>query len=74
MMGSYKIISEVSEYLRKLLWEGFQADPEALQLIGQEEGFLLLPLQNIADEQSRLSLWLYQVNENAWPRIFSVAS
>jgi hypothetical protein len=62
-VASYTIISEVSNKLKGLLWEGFSAEQNFTQFIaGPDDIVLTDPAQTPG--QNKLSLWLYQVNEN----------
>lgn len=69
-MSSYKIIFEVSKLLRRTLWEGFEGDTAMTQHIASEEAIVLMnPADADADmNERRLSLWLYQVQENPYLR------
>lgn len=68
-MSSYKIISEVSKFLRRTLWAGFEGDNALTQHVPNEAAIVLLnPSDAAEDEQRRLSFWLYQVQENAFMR------
>lgn len=68
-MSSYKIISEVSKFLRRTLWDGFSGDNALTQHVPNEESIVLLnPSETTQDTQRRLSFWLYQVQENEFLR------
>ena len=68
-MGSYKIISEVSNLLHKTLWDGFKDDNELTQHVPGEDAIVLLNPADAANNQDlRLSVWLYQVQENGFMR------
>ncbi len=68
-MGSYKIISEVSKLLHKTLWNGFKDDEVLTQYVPGEGSIVLLnPADTVDNEDRRLSLWLYQVQENGFMR------
>jgi hypothetical protein len=65
-VSGYKVISEISKLLRQTLWDGF-ANDNALtpQHIPNLESIVLMNPADAAREQNRrVSLWLYQVQEN----------
>jgi len=68
-MSSYKIISEVSKLLRHTLWLSFEPDNDLTQHVPNEEAIVLMnPADTARDNNRRLSLWLYQVQENEFLR------
>lgn len=69
-MSSYAIILEVSEFLRKTLWNGFEGDATLIQHITQLGDIVLLNPADVIKNKNdrRLSLWLYQVQENPFMR------
>lgn len=63
-MSSYTIINEVSHLLRQTLWDGFAGDAELTQHVPTIDSIALTnPAENGGDNR-RLSLWLYQVQQN----------
>jgi hypothetical protein len=69
-VSSYKVISEVSKLLRQTLWAGFQNDTAiSPQHVPNLEAIVLMNPADAAREQNRrISLWLYQVQENEFLR------
>lgn len=69
-MSSYTIILEVSKFLRRTLWNGFKDDTTLTQHISEEGAIVLLNPADAASNMNdrRLSLWLYQVQENPFMR------
>jgi len=68
-VSSYKIISEVSKFLRQMLWDGFVGDQVLTQHVTGPDAIVLMnPADTAEDEHRRLSLWLYQVQENEFLR------
>jgi hypothetical protein len=66
-LSDYTVVSEVSETLRRILWQAFSADPTTLQIVGSETGIALRnPTETARDSANRLSLWLYQISENEY--------
>lgn len=66
-MSSYMVISAVSEALRQILWEAFEADPVIRPIIGSESAIVFTnPTETVRDSGNRLSLWLYQVSEDEY--------
>lgn len=65
-MSSYKIITEVSKLLRQTLWDGFEGDDALMpQHVPNLESIVLMNPADAAKESNRrVSLWLYQVQEN----------
>jgi hypothetical protein len=68
-MSSYKIILEVSKLLRSTLWNGFAGDDALTQHVPNAESIVLMnPADAARDNNRRISLWLYQVQENEFVR------
>jgi hypothetical protein len=68
-MSSYKIILEVSKLLRSTLWNGFAGDDALTQHVPNAETIVLMnPADAARDNNRRISLWLYQVQENEFVR------
>jgi hypothetical protein len=69
-VSGYTIILEVSKFLRRTLWNGFKDDTTLTQHISEEGAIVLLnPADASSDKNNRrLSLWLYQVQENPYMR------
>lgn len=68
-MSSYKIIAEVSKFLQQTLWDGFKDDTALTQHVPNQDAIVLLnPADTVRDTNRRLSLWLYQVQENEFMR------
>jgi hypothetical protein len=68
-MSNYAVIARVSETLRGILWNAFQADPEISSIIGSEQDITLKnPTETARDSANRLSLWLHQVTENEFAK------
>jgi hypothetical protein len=64
-MSTYLALSAVSEALRQILWDAIDADPVIRPIVGSEAAIVFTnPTQTARDPANRLSLWLYQVNEN----------
>lgn len=64
-MSSYKVIARTSAILRQIFWDTFSQDNEIRALVPTQAAIVLLnPTQTAEDTANRLSLWLYQVNEN----------
>lgn len=66
----YSVISEVSILLRRTLWEGFEADnaiaPQHIPNLGSI--VLMNPADAANQTDHRLSLWLYQIQQNEYLR------
>lgn len=59
------VINAASAGLRRLLWESFEADAVLRPIVGSEAAIVLQnPTEAMEDSSNRISLWLYQVNEN----------
>jgi hypothetical protein len=68
-MSSYKIILEVSRLLQDTLWNGFNGDSALTQYVPNAEAIVLMnPADAAAQVNHRVSLWLYQVQENEFLR------
>lgn len=64
-MSDYTVVKEVSEALRHILWKAFNTDATIQQIVGAESAIALRnPTETARDSANRLSLWLYQINEN----------
>lgn len=65
----YSVIWEVSKLLRATLWQGFQSDAQITAQIPNEDSIVLMnPAEAGVNDQSPLSLWLYQVQQNEFLR------
>jgi hypothetical protein len=65
LMSSYMVVADVSDKLRSILWEAFNADPLVRSIVGSEAAIVLTnPTETVRDSANRLSLWLYQITEN----------
>ena len=65
-MGTNRVIHDVSVRLRKLLWDAFPQGDSEIPHMMPSESIVLAPPTNLAGgSDRRLSLWLYQVVENA---------
>ncbi|HEU5013481.1 MAG TPA: DUF4255 domain-containing protein [Roseiflexaceae bacterium] len=64
-MSSYMVLSRVSEELRRILWEAYNADPVVQPIVGSEAAIVFSnPTETARDSANRLSIWLYQITEN----------
>lgn len=64
-MSSYGVVAAVSEVLRRILWEQFDADPVVRAIVGSESAIVFRnPTETARDAANRLSVWLYQITEN----------
>src|SRR5437870_3992254 len=73
-MSSYKVISEVSRFLRQILWAGFEGDAAITQHVPSLDAIVLLnPADAARDANRRLSLWLSQIWETELMRIRPVS-
>jgi hypothetical protein len=60
---------EVSKLLRSTLWTGFAGDDALTQHVPNAESIVLMnPADAARDNNRRISLWLYQVQENEFVR------
>jgi len=68
-VSRYSIISEVSSLLRKTLWDGFKDDSALTpQHVPGPESIVLMNPSKMDDDSRRISLWLYQVQQNEFLR------
>lgn len=71
-MSGYTVIHKASLALRYILWEGFQADDLGGNISGGSQGIVFTNPKEAAEGLSgsagRLSLWLYNITENAFMR------
>jgi hypothetical protein len=68
-MSSYKIILEVSKLLQTTLWNGFDGDNVLTQYVPNVDTIVLLnPADAASQANHRVSLWLYQVQQNEFLR------
>jgi hypothetical protein len=68
-MSSYTVIAAVSEALRRILWQEFDADPVVRAIVTSEAAIVFTnPTETARDNANRLSLWLYQVTENEYAK------
>jgi hypothetical protein len=64
-MSSYMVLAAVSDALRSVLWDAFNADPVVRSIVGSEAAIVFTnPTETARDSSNRLSLWMYQVSEN----------
>lgn len=64
-MSTYTVVSEVSRVLRRILWEEFSTDPVISGFVSSDAEIVFInPTETARDSNNRLSLWLYQINEN----------
>ncbi len=64
-MSGHLVLSTVSKKLQEILWEAYQDEPEILEFVSSDADIVLTnPTQTAQDSAKRLSLWLYQINEN----------
>jgi hypothetical protein len=68
-MSEYKVIGDVDEILRQLLWARMQFDSEISSIIRTESQISFEPpfklVKDIDPEQNHLSLYLYRIVENS---------
>jgi len=62
-MNDYTAISDVGKTLIKLLWDNIKDDGTANSIIGSEDQ---ITLSSPEESDKKLSLFLYQVTENAY--------
>lgn len=69
-MSDYAAIADVSDTLKKLLWENMKTDPKIYpDIIGSEDDITLSSPEEMGDgNNKKLSLFLYQVNEFPYMR------
>ena len=59
------VVAAVSEALRRILWEEFDADNVIRPIVGSESAIVFKnPTETAQDPANRLSLWLYHITEN----------
>lgn len=64
-MSDYMVLAAVSEALRQILWEAYNADPVVRSIVGTEAAIVFRnPTETAREPSNRLSLWLYQITEN----------
>lgn len=64
-MSNYNVISAVSNELRGILWQAYQADATIGNLVPSEQAIAFTnPTQTALETDKRLSLWLYRITEN----------
>lgn len=65
-MSSFMVLAETSRRLKSILWEAFSADALVRDILGNnEESIVFLnPTETARNSANRLSLWMYQINEN----------
>jgi hypothetical protein len=67
-MGDYKVIGDVDDTLRELLWSRMQDDSDILSIIGTEQQISFEPpfkiVQDAEPAQDSLSVFLYRISEN----------
>lgn len=65
----YSVISEVSKLLRRTLWEGFDGDVDITTHVPNIDAIVLMnPADAAQQNDHRISLWLYQVQQNEFLR------
>jgi hypothetical protein len=69
VMSKYTVIFDVSQTLRKVLWDEFQKDSEIKTIVGSDKAIVFLhPTATSRNTANRLSIWLYQVTENEFAK------
>ena len=64
-MSDYSVVAQVSQVLRRILAEAFIRDPVINQFITNDSEIVFdNPTQTAQNTANKLSLWLYQINEN----------
>lgn len=64
-MSDYTILREVSEALRRVLWDAINADGVVRPIVGSDSHIVFSnPTETARNSSNRLSLWLYQITEN----------
>jgi hypothetical protein len=59
------VVAAVSEALRRILWDAFDADDVIRPIVGSQQAIVFTnPTETARDSANRLSLWLYQITEN----------
>lgn len=68
-MSDYRVVGDVDETLRRLLWSHMQFDAEITNVIATEQQITLEPpyklVTDMNPDEDSLSLYLYRVSENA---------
>ncbi len=65
IMSNYKVIAAIGDTLRDMLWEALRTDSEIGQLFQSKQDIVFRnPAEAMHNTSNRLSLWLYQINEN----------
>jgi Pvc16 N-terminal domain len=67
-MSRYSVIFQVSNTLKKVLWNEFQKDSEIVHIVGNSDSAIVFlhPTAASRNTANRLSVWLYQVTENEY--------
>lgn len=66
-MSDYMVLAAVSDALRRILWEAYDADPVVRAIVGSDAAIVFTnPTETARDSSNRLSLWLYQITENEY--------
>jgi Pvc16 N-terminal domain len=64
-MSSYNVIREVSEAMRQILWDAYDADTVLRPIVASREAIVFHnPTETARDSSNRLSIWLYQICED----------
>lgn len=64
-MSNYTVLAALSEALRSVLWQSYDADPVIRAIVGSEDAIVFTnPTETARDSANRLSLWLYHLTEN----------
>jgi Pvc16 N-terminal domain len=68
-VSSYKVILEVSKLLQATLWNGFASDNALTQYVASQDAIVLVnPADAASQGNYKVSLWLYQVQQNEFLR------
>jgi hypothetical protein len=68
-VSSYKVILEVSKLLQATLWNGFSSDNALTQYVASQDAIGLVNPADAANQANhKVSLWLYQVQQNEFLR------
>ena len=66
---NYSVISETSKLLRQALWDGFDGDVDITTHVPNINSIVLMnPADAALQNDQRVSLWLYQVQQNEFLR------
>jgi hypothetical protein len=66
---NYSVISEASKLLRQVLWDGFDGDVDITPHVPNINSIVLMnPADAALQNDHRVSLWLYQVQQNEFLR------